>query len=849
MNHSFELLAPAGTMEALIAALHNGADAVYLGGKFFNARSSAGNFDLQEIAEAVRHAHLHDAKVYITVNTLLKDEEIPAVLEYVGDLYAAGVDAVILQDIGLASLVRQAFPNLALHASTQMTVHNSISAKFLEDMGFQRIIAERQMTLEELVQMREAVRIELEVFAHGALCVSYSGQCLMSSLIGGRSGNRGRCAQPCRLEYNLVGTERGLVENKEGPYLLSTKDLNLAQILPCLIENKFSGIKIEGRMKRPEYVATVVRIYRTLIDRYYADPTQYHVTVEEERQLEQIFNRDFTKGFLMGETGTNLMSLRRPNNRGVYIGRVSTVDNNKKLINVNLEKDLSLGDGIEVWVSVGGRVGTIIEMLNVENDSRSIAYAGETVSIPIDGKFQIGDRVFRTHDQKLIAEAKASFSEEEDKGRIPLKAKVRLKRNEPMLIEFQDPDGHVVIEKSERTGEAAKNYAADEETIAVQLERTGNTDFYIAEFDWDVEPNTFMPVSIINDMRRKAIIRLQEMLLQARQPSDLKESMERMNVLKFSAQNSKSSQIRALKPRLAVTVNDLREFESACRAGADIVYWGGDFLQSNKDIPLQEMYELLGQNRQRKIELGFAFPRIAKDCELDQITQNLERNQKFLPHSIRAANLGQILAGKKFAKEWLCLDYSQHTFNSAALAFYRSLGIRRVTLSPELTLEQMRELSIPEGMELECIVHGQIPVMITEYCPISTVCPGSDSAGQGCTERHCMHESFALKDKMDYYFPVISNGQCRSFILNSKEICLFDNLSEFVNNVFSVLRVEASGRGSSYVEQVTSLYRHWLDRDANKEPLDQREITHAKRVLQDLSAGGITKGHYFRGVE
>jgi U32 family peptidase len=849
MNHSFELLAPAGTMDALIAALHNGADAVYLGGKSFNARSSAGNFDLQEITEAVRHAHLHDAKVYITVNTLLKDEEMPAVLEYVGDLYAAGVDAIILQDIGLASLIRQAFPNLALHASTQMTVHNSISAKFLEDMGFQRIIAERQMTLEELVQMRKAVRIELEVFAHGALCVSYSGQCLMSSLIGGRSGNRGRCAQPCRLEYNLVGTDRGIVENKEGPYLLSTKDLNLAQMLPCLIENRFSGIKIEGRMKRPEYVATVVRIYRTLIDRYCDDPTQYYVTVEEARQLEQIFNRDFTKGFLMGETGTNLMSLRRPNNRGVYIGRVSAVDNSKKQLSLNLEKDLSLGDGIEVWVSVGGRVGTILEAMSVEHEVRSIAYAGETVSIPIDGKFQIGDRVFRTHDHKLIAEAKASFLEEDDKGRIPLKVKVRLKINEPMLIEFIDPDGHVVVEKSERMGETAKNYAADEETIAAQLERTGNTDFYIAEFDWDVEPNTFMPVSIINDMRRKAIIRLQEMLLEARKPHDLDESLSRMNVLKFSAQNSKSSQVRALQPRLAVTVNDLREFESACRAGADIVYWGGDYQKPNQDIPLREMYELLGQNRQRKIELGFAFPRITKDSELDEITKNLERNQRFLPHTVRAANLGQILAGKKFAKERLCLDYSQHTFNSAALAFYRSFGIRRVTLSPELTLEQMQELILPEGMELECIVHGQLPVMITEYCPITTVCTGSASSGQGCSERYCMEESFALKDKLEYVFPIVSNGHCRTFILNSKEMCLFDNLSDFVNSVFSVLRIEASGRGSSYVEQVTSLYRHWLDRYANKEPLDQREMTHAKRVLQDLSAGGITKGHYFRGVE
>ncbi len=847
MKKAFELLAPAGTMDALIAALHNGADAVYLGGKSFNARNSAGNFDLKEISEAVRHAHLHDAQVYVTVNTLLRDDELPLALEYVGDLYRAGVDALILQDIGLASLIRQAFPRLSLHASTQMTVHNSASAKMLEEMGFHRIIAERQLTLAELIRIREEITAELEVFAHGALCISYSGQCLMSSLIGGRSGNRGRCAQPCRLEYTLIGSKSGTIENKDGTYLLSTKDLNLSEVLPCLIENGFSGLKIEGRMKRPEYVATVVRIYRELIDRYFRNPEEYCVTVEELRQLEQIFNRDFTKGFLMDAKGRDLMSLKRPNNRGVHIGRVTSVDSNRDRVNIQLEKDIAQGDGIEVWVSVGGRVGTILDQIYVNNENRDAAYAGEIISIHIEGRIQPGDRVFRTHDSQLIAIAQNTFLNGEESGKIPLKVRVKLKRDEPMALEFTDPDGRIVTEVSKKHGEPARNYVADEKAIEAQLNRTGNTDFFISEYEWDVEPNTFMPVSIINDLRRNALDQLTAAVQKDQLPKDLDESIQKMNQLLQRLGHSHGKATVTKLPKLAITVNDYAEFQAACRAGADIIYWGGDYLKTGDNIPFKEMHAEIARSKIRRIELGFAFPRITKDSELDPIMHQLSISKNFFPHSVRVANLGQLRRMKELADTLLCIDYPQHTFNGQALDFYRCHGASRVTLSPELTLAQMKDLSRPEGLELECIIHGQLPVMITEYCPIGTV--QSKGTEFNCAPHFCMQEDYAVQDKMEYRFPLVNNGKCRTFILNSKELCLYDNLAEFVDSVFSSLRIEASGRGPSYVGQITSIYRHWLDRFASNEMLDQRELTHAKRVIQELSQGGLTKGHYYRGVE
>ncbi|MGE5606402.1 MAG: peptidase U32 family protein, partial [Bacteroidota bacterium] len=318
-----ELLAPAGDWDALIAALAGGADAVYLGSKAFSARQYASNFDLERLKLATDLLHLHRKKIYVTVNTLISDTEMPEAINLLGQIYNIGVDAVIIQDLGLINLARKYLPELELHASTQMTVHNLAGALFLKKLGIKRIVLARELTKEEVGAIKRGAGMEVEVFIHGALCVCYSGQCLMSSMIGGRSGNRGRCAQPCRLEYRLF---RGKEEIKtKGNFLLSPKDLALAELIPDLERAGVSALKIEGRMKRPEYVYTVVKTYRRLLNRFAESPDQYRIEPVEIRKLSETFNRGFTTGYFGGNRNREIISVSRPNNRGVFIGRIIKV--------------------------------------------------------------------------------------------------------------------------------------------------------------------------------------------------------------------------------------------------------------------------------------------------------------------------------------------------------------------------------------------------------------------------------------------------------------------------------------------------------------------------------------------
>ena len=315
-----ELLAPAGDMLSLKAAVENGADAVYLGVKKLSARAYASNFSLDELEQVIDYAHLRGVKVYVTVNTLIKDAEFAEAARTLQSIAAYGADAVIVQDIGLLSFLREFLPELPVHASTQMTVHNTESVCSLEGLGVKRVVLARELSLEAIRSIRDHTQAELEVFIHGALCICYSGQCLFSSMIGGRSGNRGYCAQPCRKQYSLK--KNGEEVNVKGNFLLSPKDLNTAEILPKIIEAGVSSLKIEGRMKRPEYVAGVVSIYRQLLDRYATDPAGYFVSEEELITLEQLFNRGFTHAYLSGKPRFELMDHDVPYNRGVLVGTV-----------------------------------------------------------------------------------------------------------------------------------------------------------------------------------------------------------------------------------------------------------------------------------------------------------------------------------------------------------------------------------------------------------------------------------------------------------------------------------------------------------------------------------------------
>jgi len=839
-----ELLAPAGEWDAFVAAVENGADAVYLGGKLFSARKSAANFNDEELTSAVEYAHIRGVRVYVAVNTLLRDDEIPGALDYLLFLYRIGVDAVIVQDFGLAGMAARLLPRLPLHASTQVTTHNAASAEYLHELGFHRVILERQLTAAEVKVICDRAPLEVEVFAHGALCIAYSGQCLLSSLIGGRSGNRGRCAQPCRLEYTLLDERGGQAGQRFGEHLLSPKDLNLAAHLPELIRLGVGGIKIEGRMKRPEYVATVVRVYRQLIDRCYDDPDAYTVTETEKRELAQIFNRDFTTGFLAEKQGEELISYGRPNNRGLFLGRITGFDYRKKEASLKLEADLGTGDGIEVWVTEGGRVGTNVDWLRAAGREVAAAAAGETVTLGIEGRIRTGDRVFKTNDAALMARARQSYTSPKLTRKIDLRAAVTVRPGEPLRLELADRDGNTAAAETAFRAEAAVNRPLTPAVLAEQMDRLGNTPFAITDLQTAIDGDLMVPMSEINTVRRSAIDRLTELRAKRGRPDDIPAASARVRNYDFL--DFPRREKPAAKPKLTLNANSLDKVRSAVRCGADGVYFGGDIFRRG-GISRSDYAQALEVCRADGLEICFALPRITKEQEPGTLRARLAALTDLRPDAFRAANPGVFSLLREMTDVPIQIDYPLYTFNSAALNFWREQGVRRVTLSPELTLEQIAVLRIPAGVETECIVHGALTLMQTEYCLPGSLVGGLQS-GHACAAAACRTGNFRLRDRLEVDFPIATDEHCRTHIFNSREHCLIEHLPAFIRAGIDCLRLEVQRNDSEYIERVLPLYRRALDA-AWADPRGFSIASETKAELERLSFGGLTKGHYFRGVE
>ena len=488
MKTKCELLAPAGGMKQLIAAVENGADAVYMGGHSFNARINADNFTAEEMKQGIEYAHIRNVKVYITVNTLFKDEELEAGLEYAGQLYEMGADALIIQDLGFGSIVRAALPDFPLHLSTQASIYNVRGIKKAAELGYERVVPARELSLEEIRQAT-ATGTDIEIFVHGAMCFCYSGQCQMSRTIGGRSGNRGLCAQPCRLAYSLDG--------REG-YHLSPKDMCTVDRLGEFAEAGVSSFKVEGRMKSAEYVAQVTSVYRKYLNMYY-ETGGIAVDEADRRALEQIFNRGgFTQGYLDKNPGRDFLSGDIPKHRGVYIGRV--LEKNGQIVRIKTNEDISNGDGIEIHdKNITGNIVTYIKE----------AGRGKLDIGDFKGYVSRGADVYRTSSSVQLKALRKTFEE----GRYIKKAPVRFTftaeyGSYPKLV-AEDGDF-----KAEITGDAvcekAVNRPLDEETVRKQLGKTGNTPFEASEIQCSIDSGISVPVSVINAMRRQALKALEE---------------------------------------------------------------------------------------------------------------------------------------------------------------------------------------------------------------------------------------------------------------------------------------------------------------------------------------------------
>ena len=780
-----ELLAPAGSFEALKAAVEAGADAVYLAGEKFGARAYAENFAGEKLIQAVKFAHLRGVAVHVTINTIIADEELDEFAEYLKFLRRANVDAFLVQDLGAAALAKKFAPEIPLHASTQMTIHNSEGVKMLAELGFTRAVLSRELTLEEIRKICRESPIETEIFIHGALCVCWSGQCLMSSLIGGRSGNRGRCAQPCRLPYELVDEHGKNLLSGAGKYLLSPKDLNTLELLPQLIETGVTSLKIEGRMKRPEYVATVVKVYRDALDKNFSTP-------EDKRKLAQIFNRDFTTAYLEKNPGKNLISDMKPNNRGVLIGRVAEVGRDK--VTLKLSEKLNAGDQVEIWVKVGGRVTFTVEDFDLRGDLC-------TIKIPSTKGVRVHDRAFKIFDAELTAEARKYFTGAPVR-KISVAADIKVKIGEPLTLTLTDADGNVATAQTDFIAEPAKNRPLTLETLKNQIGRLGNSIFALEKISAQIDGNLMIPISELNEVRRRAVEQLETLRLK---------KFEREKI--FAAEEKIYPPCAVDSTKLVAHVDTLDKLKVALDAGADEILFGGETFTNQ---PVKNISDAIKIAHERGKKIYLATPRLVRENELAAFEKTLSAEVD----AIYVHNLATLSLAKKLSAAPIRTDFSLIVFNCATINFLKDLGVEGVTLSPELNLTQVKTLSKKSPLPVECIVHGRQELMISAYCVLGSFLGELDK--KNCPHI-CRTKNFYLRDRLGELFPVVTDQFCRMHILNAKTLSMIDNRADFGG--VARIRIDCRALNSQETAQIVHAYK-----------------------FGGAEIENFTRGHYFRGV-
>ena len=824
-----ELLAPAGSREALVAAVENGANAIYLAGNAFGARAYASNFDREALREAIHFAHLRKVAIHVTVNTIVADEEMGPLRDYLRFLYEAGADAVLVQDLGVARVAHETVPDLPLHASTQMSVSSLEGVRALAELGFTRVVLARELSLKEIRHICAHAPVEIETFMHGALCVCYSGQCLMSSMIGGRSGNRGRCAQPCRLPYTLVD-EKGqdVLGDKAGSYLLSPRDLSTIDVIPDLIEAGVSSLKIEGRMKRPEYVATVVRTYREAIDTYYAGKG-YAVTQEERDDLAQIFNRDFTTAYLEGRPGKAMMSDRRPNNRGLLIGRVTAYDWDRRIVTVKLSGRLGLGDQVDFWVKVGGRVtATISALTDAKGRAVEEGQAGDTVSFAIPSAVRDHDRVFKVYDARLMERAKETYASGAPVRRIPVAIAVRAAVGEPLTVTLCDAEGHRGEGRTDFIGESARKRPLSEETIRKQVSRLGTSVYEMQSLHCDIAGEVMVPMSEINEARRKAVDALDALRLKEI------EAREHRPEPKFTDRIARPT---SKKAHFLVAVDTLGKAEAALAAGADGILFGGESYEHRVIAP--EEYERAWQMaREAGARIDFNTPRIVHDGQQKHVERLLDAFDAFPPDAVHVHNIAMLALVRRLTDFAIHADYSLISYNKQTLAFLKDYGASGATLSPELTAKEIRQLAKESPLPLTCIVHGRLELMVSNYCVTGSFLGG---CGEGPCTQPCTRGHFALKDRKDALFPLAMDQFCHMHVLNSKVLSMMPHAMKFRAAGIETMQIEAKAMGEKEIAAIVKAYRKAM---AFPEEPAEAQLS----WIHEQEGKDITRGHYFRGV-
>ena len=761
-----ELLAPAGNLECLKIAIDNGADAVYIGGQDFSARAYAENFTRDEIIEAIKYAHIKSSKVYVTINTQIYDNELNRVIEFVDFLYLNDVDAIIVSDFGLINLLRNRYPKLAIHVSTQFNAHNLWQVKLLESLNVNRVILARETELSTIKYIKNNSNIEIEVFAHGALCISYSGNCLHSSFIGKRSGNKGTCAQPCRMEYTLLDNNRPVGDKK---YLLSTKDLNTLEYIDKLIDSNVCSLKIEGRMKSKEYVALVVKTYREAIDNYYETKTNKvdHLAIEN---MKLVFSRGFSKGYMFYEKNGDLTNTFRPSHIGVKIGKVVSTKNNK--VQIKLSSDIKQKDKIAIVQDKYDDIRMFLSKIYVKNKLVPMGYKDETIELSINSKVAKDADVYKIVDNDLMESINETYLKNTKK--VPLRAKFISNVNEPMALILKDNNNHSVLVKSQYVVEKANNSPTTTSKIEEQLNKLNNTAYYLNTLNVVSDEQGIIPVKFINDLRREAIAKMDEarMKVYDRTTEDIISDIEYIKEIKAPAN------------QLKVKVKNIYQLEAISQLnGIAAIYYD--------DV---DTYEL-AKSKYPQLNIVPVLPRIINDKS---------RSSSLTSNSVVINNYGDLL---KHEGSRIVTDLYMNVANKLTVYSLCKYNIESITLSPELNRYQIKQLINDFNDEygfippLEMVVYGHYQTMITKHCFISKE--------YGFNSKHCgacKNKKLALLDRMHYTFPITTDNDCNVTIYNSKAVHLIEYLDDIFESGISSVRLDFSIENPQEVYDITKAY-------------------------------------------
>ncbi|MEK3911885.1 DUF3656 domain-containing protein [Paenibacillus sp. FSL H7-0331] len=826
-----ELLAPAGDWDCLRAAVANGADAVFFGVEKFNARARANNFLMDDLPDIMSFLHLYGVKGFLTFNILVFEEELREAQKLIEACIEAGVDAVIVQDLGLVKMIRDISPDFPIHGSTQMTITSPEAVEFTKTWDIERVVLGRENNLKQIKQIGDQAKLPMEVFVHGALCVSYSGQCLTSEMWGGRSANRGECAQACRLPYDLMvdGVQKPMGDIA---YLLSPKDLAALELVPELIEAGVTSFKIEGRLKSPEYVANVVSKYRLAIDRYF-DGGDVRPSKEELRELEQSFSRGFTYGFLKGTNNKQLVEGTYPKSRGIYLGRVKQILRDGVVC--ELEAPVKRGDGIcfdagdPTKKEEGGRVYDIRRRgVKLEGEA-----AGGLIEIiagrnDVDLKcLHVGDRIWKTNDPHLDKRLRQSFENDRPYRTFPVNIKVTGTLGEPLRSWWTDTrTGHTAYVESELPLVQAQKRPMDEALFAEQLGRLGGTILELGELDVQLEGELIVPMRELNSMRRSAV----ELLETERQRprAYVKRSVDAYADVPAQAAPQKQLATAAPQVRMTALCRSLEQVEAALATNVDMVIADFEFI---KQFPAA-----VEAARRAGKRIALATPRIHMPGE----TGYFRNISKLKPDAILVRNTGAVYFYLKQRLEQpneqhpeLIGDFSLNVSNHKTAALFLEAGLNKVTPSYDLNIQQMVDLlHATDTSKLEVVIHQHMPMFHTEHCVYCTfLSEGTDYTNCG---RPCEDHSISLQDRVGMSHPVRVDEGCRNTVYNAVDQSGAEYVRNFMDLGISSFRIEFLEETGDKVKEVISLYERALSGEISG--------TQVWKTLKATNQLGVTRG-------